>query len=252
MESDYRFARTPRWLIGHVVALAFAVLFASLGWWQVQRLDERRAFNTALEERLGGPPIPLPAGEDAAADAGSLEWRRVSVTGTYDPTREVLVIARTNQGRSGHDVLTPLATPSGTVLVNRGWVPLTEDEAPVAAATPPAAEVTVTGVLRQTQRRGSFGPIDPPDGTLDRVARVDLERLQAQFADLYPLWVHLTGQEPTPGPLPVLQPLPDRTDGPHLNYAVQWFVFTAIVLVGYPFVLKRNANRRPRPGRVSE
>ena len=38
--------------------------------------------------------------------------------------------------------------------------------------------------------------------------------------------------------------LPAPGDGPHLGYAVQWFIFTAIAVVGYPLVL-RHVSRRP-------
>ena len=39
--------------------------------------------------------------------------------------------------------------------------------------------------------------------------------------------------------IPIPLPLPDLTEGPHLSYAVQWFIFMTIALIGYPLVLRK-------------
>jgi cytochrome oxidase assembly protein ShyY1 len=48
----------------------------------------------------------------------------------------------------------------------------------------------------------------------------------------------LAGDALTPVPLPPLD------DGPHLSYAIQWFIFSTIALVGYPLILRRHARGR--------
>ena len=61
---------------------------------------------------------------------------------------------------------------------------------------------------------------------------------------LHPYYLQLTSQDPPSGDYPVMVALPAPGDGPHLGYAVQWFIFTAIAVVGYPLVL-RHVSRRP-------
>lgn len=253
---------TPRWLLSHVLVAALVVLMVNLGLWQLRRLDERRAANAEAAAALAQPPVPLADVVDPAAsfaDGEALELRQVVVTGTYAPEDQVLVRSRTLDGAPGLWAVTPLVVDDGTaVAVNRGWVPVSPEgaEGPAPAGSePPAGEVTVEGVLQPTQERGRFGPTDPDDGRLTHLARLDLARLQAQVdEDLYPVAVQLTASDPAQaGDLPVPLPLPDTGDeGPHLSYAVQWFVFSTIAAVGYVVILRRQLDERrrhPHPGR---
>jgi len=243
--SNYRFARRPKWIAGHILALAAIVLFVLAGLWQVSRLGDRRELNDRLSNRSQGQPIALPNLSDAAANPSLLEWTLVEFDGVYDIEGEVILTGQSMDGVSGHDVLTPVRVGDVTVVVNRGWIPIDAAGPPVPTASPPDTRVHLRGVLRLTQERGSFGPIDPLDGVLDRVARVDLARLESQLrGPVYPMWLQLLSQDPGQRVLPRPRPLPDLGEGPHLSYAIQWFVFAGIVLVGYPILLRRTA--RPR------
>lgn len=248
---------TPRWLLSHVLVVAVVVLMVNLGLWQLRRLDERRAANDEAAAALARPAADLSEVVDPAAsfdDGEAAALRRVRVTGTYAPDDEVLVRSRSLDGAPGLWVVTPLVLGDGTaVAVNRGWVPVSpegaEGPAPAGSAAP-AGEVTVDGVLRATEVRGRFGPTDPEEGRLTHLARLDLGRLQQQVdEDLYPVAVQLTASDPAQaGDLPVPLPLPDTGDeGPHLSYAVQWFVFSTIAAVGYVVILRRQAEERRRP-----
>ena len=108
--------------------------------------------------------------------------------------------------------------------------------------------MVVEGVLLESERRGRFGPTDPDDGTLEVLARVDLERVAQQVDyDVLPGLPPADEQRPggghAAGRLPSSWPLglPEPTEGPHLAYAVQWFIFTTIAVVGYALLLRRVA-----------
>ena len=47
------------------------------------------------------------------------------------------------------------------------------------------------------------------------------------------------------GEIPFGLPAPPLDEGAHLGYAVQWFVFFTIGLIGYPLVLVRLARSDP-------
>jgi cytochrome oxidase assembly protein ShyY1 len=171
----------------------------------------------------------------------------VTITGSYDTANEVMIRARTQDGRPGVWVVTPLVQDTGAaVLVVRGFLPTqgTLDAVP-ADAEPPSGEITVDGMVQATQTRGSFGGTDPADGHLTTMARVDVERVAQQVPySLYPVWVQLQKQEPAqPGREPEALPPPELDDGPHLSYAVQWFIFSTIAIVGYPLILRRKARK---------
>lgn len=232
--------RRPRWVVATLVVIAVCVVFTSLGNWQLRRHEERRLENQILATRLASDPVDLGTAVDAAgADVDSLDYRPVTAVGRFVPSDEVLLRSQVEDGRPGFHIVTPFVTTGGTVLVDRGWVPLAAERPPVDEVPPPAGEVTITGVMRASQERAAVGPIEP-DGRLETIARIDLDRLAPQFDDLLPVWV----QESTPATdeLPVRAPLPDADDpGPHLAYAFQWFSFAVITAVGFGLLLRRSS-----------
>lgn len=221
--------RRPIWLLGHVVALAAVLAFARLGIWQLDRLDEKRDRNRVIAERADGPAVDI---DDV--DVSQAEFQHTRAMGRFDTADEVLIRNRSYRGTLGANVVTPLVLRgSDAVLVNRGWIPL--DTKPPA---PPEGEVTVKGLLLASQRRG-IGPGDADDGRLAVLNRVDVARIDEQSAlDLFPLYLSLVTPEPE-GDYPIPLDPPVRDEGPHRSYAIQWFLFTGIVLIGYPILLRR-------------
>jgi surfeit locus 1 family protein len=228
-----------------VIALATAILFANLGLWQLRRLDERRELNATITDRSGAAPVQLgTALATHGTDPDALAYRHVVVEGEYDPASEVTVIGTTLNGRSGHDVVTPLDTDGATIAVRRGWVPIDSEGPPVAGAEPPLGPVELVGLLLESETAGSLGT-PCPDGIYRRVGRVDLDALAGQWSDLLPVYILLETQNPAGGDLPVPRPPPEPAEGSHLSYAIQWFIFTAIVLIGFPALVYRSG--RPYP-----
>lgn len=233
----------------HVAVTVIALTFVGLGLWQLERHAERRAYNELVEARAELPAQPLAAllgrGPDEAA------YRTASATGVYRTAEEVLLTGRARAGEPGHHVLTPLEAPEGVLLVDRGWIPFALDTPPVAEAAPPEGAVTVSGVLVPGEPPAPF--TGGQEGPALRLTRVDLERLDAQVdGDLVPLWLLLDEQRPPqPGALPMAAGLPPLEAGNHLPYAVQWFLFAAVAVVGYPLLLRqrgRGVSTPPQPG----
>ncbi len=249
----YRFALRPRWIVSHLLVAALVVTMVSLGFWQLRRLDEKRSHNRLVEGRTSQPVaavadlLPVGAG---AADVDPVELRRVRASGSYGADSQVLVRGRSLDGRPGSWVLAPLRMADGRVLVvNRGWIPNDGSLAAVPGRyRVPSGRVTVTGILQPTETRGRFGPTDPPTGRLRSLARVDVERYARQLgAEAVPAWVQLTSQVPPGTASPSARPLdspPSGDEGPHFGYAMQWFIFSAIAVIGYPLVLRRVARER--------
>jgi cytochrome oxidase assembly protein ShyY1 len=146
-------------------------------------------------------------------------------------------------------VLTPLRRDDGSiVVVNRGWIPNSGAlEAVPASYAPAAGEVEVAGLVEATQERGRSGPTDPAEGRLTNLARVDIERFARQLdGPVVPAWIQLQQERPAPagGDVPVPVDPPELDEGPHFSYAVQWFIFSTIAIVGYPLILRRNAREQ--------
>ena len=237
-----RVLRSPRWLLGHVLVVAICFGFVNLGFWQVRRLEDRRLQNMVMANRLSTPPAPIEELVDGTgSDIDSLEFRNATAVGTFDTLEEVLVRSQVHQGSAGWHVLTPLILGDGRALmVNRGWVPLDMDSVPVTAA-PPSGQVTVPGWVSLTRVRRSGGALEP-EGRLTQIARVDLARLQQQMPfDLLPVYLV---SDPSGNSLPIPLERPDIGDGgPHLMYAIEWFSFAVIGVVGYFFLVRRAVRR---------
>jgi surfeit locus 1 family protein len=238
----FRLLRSPRWLLGHVLVVAVCVLFVNLGFWQIRRLEERRLENVVMVNRLAEDPLPI---EDliigAGTDLDSLEFRGATATGEFEPSDEVLLRSQVHEGLAGWHVITPLVLSDGrAVLVNRGWVPLEMDAVPVPAA-PPIGSVTVSGWISLSRLRQSGGATEP-EGRLTHIARVDVDRLQDQMPfELLPVYIVSSETDAT---IPITIARPITTDeGPHLLYAIEWFSFTLISVVGYFFLLRRAVRR---------
>ncbi|MCI0678118.1 MAG: SURF1 family protein [Actinobacteria bacterium] len=229
-------------VLATLVVAVMTVAFVILGMWQLDRHRQRERANEAARTRFEAPALTGLGGVDSDS-----VYRRVSLVGVYDPSEEVLIRSQVHRGVAGFHVITPLVTGDGTViLVNRGWVPLEFDTAPVDDAPPPVGETVVEGWIAIGQTRPRFGPTDPPTGRLEVLSRVDIGRIQQQTSHaLAPVYVVASGEGEA---LPVPAPGPDLDDaGPHLGYAVQWFGFAAIALVGYVALMRRRLLRTPAP-----
>lgn len=242
-----RFLLSPKWVTGHILILALGVTFVTLGFWQLDRWSERRLSNSINAARYQAAPTPLlelltGAGDDVA----SLEYRRAIVTGEFAPGEEVLLRSKVRDTRAGFDVITPLVLAGDdVVLVDRGWVPLEFDTVPVVAASPPSGETTTEGLVRLTEPRTGGGHDDFARGAAVTISRVDIPALDPQISGtLLPVYIELIGEVgPTVLPVPSLSP--DFTDeGPHRDYALQWFGFALVAVLGYGLLIRRALRRR--------
>jgi cytochrome oxidase assembly protein ShyY1 len=236
----------PRWIAFHVLVVALIVVLINLAFWQIDRHQQRQEFNATLVARFGEPVVELQSilGEDPRA----IEWRTVRVEGNYLDSADVSVVNVSQDGRAGYDPVSPLIMNDGRiVLVNRGFLPLN-------APFPPAPDgtVTVTGTVRASVQRKAGQVADPADGVLTEVQRIDLERLDKQIdGDVVDVYVELLASVPPDSPTLSRIANPDFTTGPHLSYAVQWFIFSAFAIFGWFVVVRRrlvtSRNSREQP-----
>ncbi|MFZ9292428.1 MAG: SURF1 family protein [Ilumatobacteraceae bacterium] len=226
----------PRWIALHLAVLVGILGCASLSQWQWRRHVERRDFNAALEARAALAPADAASLVDAPP--AGVAWRTVEAVGRWVPEATLEVVNRSQDGRAGRNVVTPLRLASGTlVLVVRGFAPLD-----VAVAPPPAGEVRVAGVVRESEARRRGQVSDPPDGPLREAQRLDVARLAPQMPGPgAPGWRDARATGPADDPMLSAIPAPRLDGGPHLSYVVQWIVIGAFIAAGWVVVVRRRA-----------
>lgn len=247
----YRFLLSRQWVILTLVALLLIPVMIELGFWQLHRHERRVAQNEQIARSLGAPAVPVerltsPGHTVPRSDT----WRSVSATGSYDTRHEVVVRQRTaaDDQTIGYYALTPLIMKNGrAVLVNRGWIPPGNDltRFPKVPA-PPSGEVTVTGRLMPDETTATTG-IRNRQGLPPRQVMLINSRQQAQAVS-QPLlggYIELTGTSPKAGHQPEPVPPPDHSSiGPHLAYAIQWWLFAAGVPIGWVVLVRRERKDR--------
>ncbi len=220
------------------VAVVVAATCVGFGLWQLQRLADRRARNAVIEHERSRESGLI----TTAVGRGEVEpYTPVRASGIFDPEREVIVYGRSLDGEPGHLVVTPLVFDDGTAaLVVRGWIPFDHQTVPVADAAPPAGQLTIRGFLVPNEGDGSTAPDE--NGA---IGRLDVQGIRSTLPyPVLPLAIQLTEQaRPQLSELPVPIPREELSEGPHLSYAVQWFTFAAVAIVGGAILLRRD--RRP-------
>jgi cytochrome oxidase assembly protein ShyY1 len=248
-----RFWLRPKWIFGHILCLVLVVVFIECGFWQLRRLHEKQDRNELIHAREDAEPTSLDDALRAGPDGAV--YRRVEVTGRWDAEDTFLVRSRSLDERPGFHVLTPLVVGDEAVIVNRGFAPLGggSDEDIISNVAPKDhGTVTVSGMLRASETRGSIGPKDRAGRQLV-VNRIDVPRLQQQVDhDLVPVYLQLTAPAPKPNTFPELLPLPTTDEGPHRSYAIQWFIFATVGIVGWPLLLRKQARDLAREGEGDE
>ncbi|MGH3327456.1 MAG: SURF1 family cytochrome oxidase biogenesis protein [Streptomycetales bacterium] len=242
----YRFLLQPRWIALHLLVLVMVPAFVRLGMWQLDRYEDERAASALLRENRALEPVPVGqlVRPGQRVDAGD-EWRRVTVRGRYDTTRELVVRNRTHRGQAGFYALTPLVTAGGAgLLVQRGWVPAGETaRTRPDVPAPPDGPVQLTGYLRRSEPAD-----DQRSMPAGQIARIALPGLAQQMPyPLYGGYLALSAQRPIADPAPARVPPEDLSGGwQNLAYAVQWPLFAAIGVTGWGLLVRREA-REQRP-----
>ena len=217
-------------LAGLVFALAVAAVCVRLGVWQLDRLRQRRAWNAAALAARERPPLGVTGGAGGALTADSVRDRRLRARGIYDYAHERLWRGRSYEGIPGVDLITPLRlADGGAVLVDRGWAPSPDGYHVDEGAYREADSADVLGLGMSAPRaRGDVDPARLQDSVPYRLLPFVIQQLPPSTALDRPL---------PPGL--IRWPAPELSDGPHLSYAVQWFSFAIIIVVGSVALLRK-------------
>jgi surfeit locus 1 family protein len=242
-----------KWVLTTILVIAGAALCVRLGIWQLDRLGQRRAFNNQVESMRAMEVLDLNI--SIPENVTSMEYRKAIARGKYDFENQVALLNHYHQGLPGYHLLTPLileVEPPTVILVDRGWIPLEGNDSRSGwSQYDEHGRVEVKGVMRLGEAKAQIGGISEPtlspgQTRLDFWYVANLERISMQLPyPILPVYIQpdvdINDDQP---PIPYQEEI-ELTEGPHLGYAGQWFIFATILLVGYPFYLRKQLGANP-------
>ncbi|MEV0635475.1 SURF1 family protein [Streptomyces sp. NPDC050619] len=247
----YRFLLSRQWVILTLVALLLIPTMIRLGIWQMHRYELRTARNQLVTEALTAKPVPVETLTSPGNTVTNTErYRTVTAKGRFDTADEVVVRRRTNSDDEvGYHVLTPFVLTDGKVLlVNRGWI---ASDGPSQTAfpkipAPPRGEITVSGRLMPDETTAASG-IKNLKGLPDRQVMLINSAQEARRLDARVLGGYIAQTAPEPkGDVPELVGNDPGSEDAALNYAyaIQWWLFSAAVPVGWVVLVRRELRDR--------
>jgi cytochrome oxidase assembly protein ShyY1 len=238
--ARWRFAADRRWLTYLGLAVAFAVACGFLSNWQFGRNAQTLAANSVVVRNYDAPAVALSAVVPTrSAYIPEQEWRRVTMTGRYLTSKQLLVRDRVLGDNPGFEVLVPFLETNGDIfIVDRGWVAIgTKHTAPDYIPPAPKGRETVIARLQQSEsvlpgRVAPSGQIS--EINLPTVAR--MTNLSNVYTGSYGL---LQTETPKPAERPIAPAKPVLDNGPFLSYAFQWILFALAGFAGLAWALRQ-------------
>ena len=204
-----------------------ALVCLRLAFWQLDQLHKRRAANDVVLAARAAPVVSLSPVNMADPNLGG---RRVRATGRYDHAHDIVLRGKVYNGVPGVEIVSPLVFEDGrrAVLVHRGFMPTPDAVTMQTDSVREFGEVRVEGTAEVV---GSGNGDRLERGHRATWARLDLAALSARMPyQLAPVYIRQSPDSGLP-PFPRRLEPPTIGDGPHLNYAIQWFAFAGMALV---------------------
>ncbi len=230
-----------QWWLSTLLVLAAMTVMIRLGFWQLNRLDQRRARNAEITYQLSLPPISLNDDHPLPADLSTLTLRQGTAYGKFDFSRQMALTQQSWMGSPGIHLITPLLIEGSNqaVLVNRGWIPYAESPPEKWSQFNQTDSVPVTGFIQLSQelpqaRTGANRQMENTEFAPQiEWYRVDIKAMQAQLPyEILPIfiWQLPTGDNSLPYRA---EPEFDLSEGSHMGYAIQWYTFALVLGLGY-------------------
>lgn len=228
---------SKQWLGYLTFTVIFAVVCVALGQWQFARRAEAQTQIALLNHNYDSEPVALrELWTTMNEQDSSIKWTPVRVSGEYLTSQELFVRNRPLAGRIGFHQLVPFRTLDGlTLVIDRGWVDSNGDNS-APATTPPIPGGKITIVARLYPSEPTIAGRGAPVGQIATIHVPDIISHDSAVLD----WYGQLSSEAPQGITGTLTEKPVLDEGPHLSYALQWYVFALMAFVALGWGIKRD------------
>jgi surfeit locus 1 family protein len=216
-------------LLPTLITVPVVIILLALSVWQVNRYVWKVNLVDQINSQLAADPVPLPAGAIIPED---WQYRRVSVTGTFDHENELHLFSHADKGRKGFQIITPIrrSVERDVVLVNRGWVPESRRDPATRMAGLLEGEITVNGIVRKPWGKSwSFMPASNAETNIwlyGELAAMS-DKIGTKVA---PVFVEVGASE-IPGGFPIGGQTRVTIPNNHIQYAFTWLGLALAMIV---------------------
>lgn len=243
----YQFRPT---LLGWMITLICIPLFIKFGLWQYGKAQTKINIQEAYEQSINDTALSFPVNilELNKADKNYWAYKKVAVTGTYEPKYAFLLDNQVESSRAGYHVITPLKITNSEhyVLVNRGWIPGNQLHTDVPNVDTPKETVKVEGqvwipsakffTLEEKSGQLAFQPVRQ---------NVDLAQYKKQVPmEVSALMIKLDPKSDAGGFVRNWL-VPTKRIATHLGYAYQWFGFAITTLLIFIYMSFTRIDEKP-------
>jgi len=232
-----------------IPTLIFAITFCGfivLGFWQIDRADQKNVLNSNYTDRQQEAIIVLDK-NNVIDEKSSLLWRKVEFEGSFINKQNIILDNQIFNQIAGFNIITPfkIKGSDSLVLVNRGWHPNLKNREMLPIINEISGERILQGHIASFPVSGiklGKNNIETLNSQIFRFQRLDAAELNYFFsAKMMPYMIYLD---------PIIDkelygnfklPAPDSQK--NYGYAFQWFAFAITLLIIFiRLSMKRKSN----------
>lgn len=215
-------------------------LLIALGFWQLDRADQKRSRYEALVKRQSEAAIDINRDTTGIDNINGILGRKLIAKGRFDENIQILLDNQVMDGRAGYLVFTPFK-PAGQdkwFLVNRGWVGTGNDREQLPVFVRTEGEVSVSGTAVDVPATGIHAGKIIDERLAPGVYRlqvIDIEHIGKLIGVMLMPYIIRLDPDSQYGYVRKWAK-PDSGEDVNLAYAFQWFLLAITLLLIYIIV----------------
>ena len=220
-------------LVPTIVFLLVLPILLRLGFWQLDRAEEKRGLITLFQQQNKLGPLYI---KDIVKLDHNLNYRTAKVTGKYNLEKQIFIDNKIYQGKTGVYALTPFKIKNSeySILVNRGWVPMIIDRSSLPEIKTPMQTLTLNGKIKISSKKPfTVGEqIQSNQGWPALMQWINIAEIEKKSGLKLLPYIFLLDEKEDSGYVRNWKPVvmqPEKST----SYAVQWFALALALTIIY-------------------